>query len=51
MTLAYLKVVRVVRRSDLYRACSLFRIRIRVSDDRYLSADNRNDDLCSYESL
>ena len=45
MTQAYFKVIHIVSRGDLYRTCSLFRIRIFVSDDRDLLVQQRDDHL------
>ena len=39
------KIVRVMSRRDLYGAGALFRIRIRIRDDKGLSFDDRNDNL------
>ena len=50
-TLSDLEVVRVVRRSDLDRAGTFFRIRIRVGDDRDLLADQRQDDFLADDRL
>ena len=42
------KVVRVVSRGNLYCACSLFRIRIHIGNDRNFLAYQRQDNLLSY---
>ena len=47
-TLSHFKVVRVVGRSNLYCACSLFRVRIHVCYNRDFLAYNRQDYLLSY---
>ena len=51
VSLTDLKVVRVVSRRDLNSACSLFRIRIRVSDYRDLTSNDRKDDFMTYNVL
>ena len=49
MSLAYLEVVHVVSRCDLYSTGTLFRISVLVSDDRYLSSYERKDDCFAYK--
>ena len=47
-SLTNFEVVRVVSRSDLNCTCTLFRIRVIVSDDRNFLANKRKDNLLAY---